>query len=89
MPADRPAANQCGVQDPYIKSVIQGLIVSGLVLSIAGGAGLTLFVIIAVTQAGWLIAVVPVVFIAIFTLITMVLLKRDALARKRGESPAA
>jgi uncharacterized membrane protein len=48
-----------------------------------------LFVIIAVTQAGWLIAVVPVVFIAFFTLITMVLLKRDALARKRGESPAA
>ncbi len=89
LPAGLAEAKQCPVQDSYIKSVIQGLIVSGLVLSIAGGAGLALFVIIAVTQAGWLIAVVPVVFIAFFTLITMVLLKRDALARKRGESPAA
>ena len=77
------------MQDPYIKSVLQGLIVSGLVLSIAGTIGLSLFVTIAVTQAGWLIAVVPVVFIAFFTLITMVLLKRDAVARKRGQSPVA
>jgi hypothetical protein len=69
--------------------VIQGLIVSGLVLSVAGGAGITLFVIIAVTQAGWLVAVVPVVFIAIFTLIAMALLQRDAAARKRGKAPDA
>jgi ABC-type transport system involved in Fe-S cluster assembly fused permease/ATPase subunit len=77
------------VQDPYIKSVLQGLIVSGLVLSIAGTIGLSLFVTIAVTQAGWLIAVTPVVFIAFFTLITMVLLKRDATARQRGQSSVA
>ncbi|MFZ4483073.1 MAG: hypothetical protein ACOYOL_03730 [Chthoniobacterales bacterium] len=77
------------MQDPYIKSVLQGLIVSGLVLSIAGTIGLSLFVTIAVTQAGWLIAVTPVVFIAFFTLITMVLLKRDATARQRGQSSVA
>jgi len=77
------------VQDPYIKSVLQGLIVSGLVLSIAGTIGLSLFVTIAVTQAGWLIAVTPVVFIAFFTLITMVLLKRDTTARQRGQSSVA
>lgn len=77
------------MQDTYIKSVVQGLIISGVVLSVAGGAGLVLFVIIAVTQAAWLVAVVPVVFIAVFTLIAMMLLQRDAAARKRGKAPDA
>jgi hypothetical protein len=74
------------MQSPYIKSVVQGLILAGLSLGFAGGAATALFVLIAYTQAPWIVSVVPVVLIAVFLVITMAVLQKDAKAIKEANS---
>lgn len=74
------------MQSPYIKTVIHGLILAGISLSVAGGSALALFVIIAWTQSPWIVSVVPVVLIGVFLVITLAVLQRDAEAIKRAES---
>ncbi len=72
---------------PYIASVVRGMILGGLALGVAGTVALALFATIALTQAGWLVSVVPVVFIAFFTIITLALLQKDARRRKQDGAP--
>lgn len=74
------------MQNPYIKTVIHGLILAGISLGVAGTAAVTLFVVIAWTQSPWIVSVVPVVFIAVFLFITLAVLQRDAAAIKRAGS---
>ncbi len=78
---------QCAMdKDTYVKTVIQGLLVGGVILATAGGIATVLFVALAWTQFYWLVVWVPVVFIAIFLLVTMVLLQNDANARPKADS---
>lgn len=80
-------AMQCAMdKDAYVKSIIQGMFIGAITLGIAGGAAVTLFVILGWLQIPFMVACIPVVFIAIFLLVTMALLQKDANARKRGES---
>lgn len=74
------------MQSSYTKSVIVGLIVGGICIGLAGTIALALFVTLAVTQNGFLVSVVPVIFIAVFLVITLVLLQKDAVAMKKAES---
>jgi hypothetical protein len=74
------------MQDPYVKSVVRGLIIGHICLALAGGAGLTLFGLLAYTQAYPLVVWVPVIALGVVTLGALVLLQVDAAARKkRGE----
>jgi hypothetical protein len=66
------------MQSPYTKAVIQGLVVSGLVLGFAGTAGVVLVLAIGLTQAGFLVTWLPLVFLAFFTIVVMAVLHREA-----------
>lgn len=74
------------MQSSSTKSVIIGMIVAGICLGISATIGLALVATIAITQWGLLVSWVPVVFIAVFTIITMVVLQKDAAAMKKAES---
>jgi hypothetical protein len=69
---------------PYPKSAIAGLIIAGFCLGVGGTTAAVFFGLLAWTQWNFLVSWLPVVFIAIFLAITMVLLQRDATARRRG-----
>lgn len=69
---------------PYPKSAIAGLIIAGLCLGAAGTVAAVFFSVLAWTQWNFIVSWLPVVFIAVFLAITMVLLQRDASARRRG-----
>lgn len=74
------------MQDPYVKSVVRGLIIGHICLALAGGAGLILFGLLAYTQAYPLVVWVPFIALGVVTLGALLLLRIDAAARKkRGE----
>lgn len=78
---------QCAMEnDAYVKTVIQGMLFALVAIVAAGAIATTLFVTLAWLQIPFMVAWIPVVFIAIFLLVTMTLLKKDANARKRGDS---
>lgn len=70
---------------PYPKNAIAGLIIAGLCLGGAGTVAAVFFGVLAWTQLNLLVTWLPVVFIAVFLTITMVLLQRDAVARRKGD----
>lgn len=70
---------------PYPKNAIAGLIIAGLCLGGAGTAAAVFFGILAWTQLNLLVTWLPVALIAVFLAITMVLLQRDATARRKGD----
>lgn len=70
---------------PYPKNAIAGLIIAGLCLGGAGTAAAVFFGILAWTQLNLLVTWLPVVLIAVFLAIAMVLLQRDATARRKGD----
>jgi hypothetical protein len=70
----------------YVKSATRGLIIAHICLGLAGGAALTLFGLLAFTQAYPLVVWVPTVALGVVTLGALVLLQIDAAARrKRGD----
>jgi hypothetical protein len=70
----------------YVKSATRGLIIAHICLGLAGGAALTLFGLLAFTQAYPLVVWVPTVALGVVTLGALVLLQVDAAARrKRGD----
>lgn len=71
------------MQTPYPKSALQGLIAAVIILGVAVTAGTVLVLAIGLTQFGILVAWLPVVLLAVFLTITLVLLQRDANARSR------
>ncbi|MBU3664705.1 MAG: hypothetical protein FGM15_02330 [Chthoniobacterales bacterium] len=72
------------MQPAYPRNAIRGLIIAAILLGFAGGVAITLAGAIAVTQASILVSWLPVVLIAVFLGITMVLLQRDA-SRRGGK----
>ncbi len=71
------------MQDPYIASVIRGLTIAGGCLAFASAAAVVLFAVLAVTQNPILVSVVPAVAIFVVTAGFLVLLQKDANARRR------
>ena len=70
----------------YVKSATRGLIIAHICLGLAGGAALTLFGLLAYTQAYPLVVWVPTIALGIVTVGALILLQIDAVARKkRGE----
>jgi len=72
------------MQDPFVKSAIRGLIIAHIALAIAGTVGITLFALLAFTQAYPLVVVFPLVVLALVTAGALYLLRFDAARRVRG-----
>lgn len=72
------------MQDPFVKSATRGLVIAHLCLGLAGAAAVVLFTLLAWTQAYALVVWVPVVALALVTLGTLLLLRQDSVARKKG-----
>ena len=62
----------------FVKSATRGLIIAHICLGLAGGAALTLFGLLAFTQAYGLVVWVPTIALAVVTVGTLWLLQRDA-----------
>jgi len=73
------------MSNDYTRSVIRGMTVGHILLGLAGGAAVVLFALLAYTQWRALVVWFPVVMLAIFTVMTMVLLQKDAKSSGRGQ----
>jgi hypothetical protein len=73
------------MQDPVAKSATRGLIITHIALGLAGGMAVTLFGLLAFTQAYPLVVVVPVVALALVTIGALYLLRVDAANRKKQD----
>ncbi len=69
----------------YVKSATRGLILAHICLGLAGGAAVTLFGLLAYTQAYPLVVWVPTVALGLVTLGALGLLQWDAAARKKNK----
>lgn len=67
----------------FVKSATRGLIIAHICLGLAGGAALTLFGLLAYTQAYPLVVWVPTIALGIVTVGALLLLKIDASSRKK------
>ena len=70
------------MQDPVVKSAIRGLVIGHIALGTAGAIGVTLFILLAYTQAYPLVVIFPVVALALVTAGALYLLRVDAVRRK-------
>lgn len=73
------------MHDPFVKSATRGLIMAHIALGLAGGAALTLFGLLAFTQAYALVVLVPTIALALVTVGTLYLLRIDAVNRKKHD----
>ena len=71
------------MQDPVVKSAIRGLVIGHIALGIAGTLGVTLFIVLAYTQAYPWVVIFPVVALAVVTAGALCLLRIDAARRDR------
>lgn len=67
----------------FVKSATRGLVIAHICLGLAGGAAVTLFGLLAYTQAYPLVVFVPTIALGIVTIGALVLLQIDAAARKK------
>jgi len=72
-------------ESTYVKSVNRGLLLGGVLGGIASGVAVVIFLLLFVTQGRWLVVWVPVAALAVCTVGTLHLLKRDAAARAKAE----
>lgn len=70
------------MQDSVVKGAIRGLVIGHLALGTAGAIGVTLFILLAYTQAYPLVVIFPVVALALVTIGALYLLRVDASRRK-------
>jgi len=66
-----------------VKSATRGLVLGHICLGLAGGAAVTLFALLAITQFYGLVVWVPTIALALVTLGTLWLLQRDAKNRDK------
>lgn len=71
--------------DEHVKSATRGLIIAHICLALAGGAALTLFGLLAFTQAYGLVVWVPTIALVLVTVGALWLLQYDAAARKNRD----
>jgi len=64
---------------------MRGLIMAHIAVGLAGGAALTLFGLLAFTQAYALVVWVPTIALALVTVGTLYLLRFDAVKRKKHD----
>ena len=69
----------------FVKSATRGLIIAHICLGLSGGAAVTLFGLLAYTQAYFLVVWVPTIALGIVTVGALVLLQIDAAARKKRD----
>jgi hypothetical protein len=72
------------VQSEYTKSIVKGLIIGALCLGFAGSCASVIVFTVGYIQNPWIVSATPVVFIAIFLVVTMALLQKDAVAVRRS-----
>jgi len=70
------------MQDPFVKSATRGLIIAHVCLGLAGAGAVVLFGLLAATQWYGLVVIFPFVALALVTVGTLYLLRRDAASRK-------
>lgn len=70
------------MQDSSVKSATRGLLLAHVCLGLAAGGALTIFCLLAVTQAYVLVVLVPMVALALVTVGTLWLLRHDARRRQ-------
>lgn len=73
------------MDNEYIKSVIKGLTVAHVCLGLAATAGLITVIAVGWTQLTFLVDWVPVILIAVFLVVTTVLLQRDMSVQERDK----
>lgn len=66
-----------------VKSAIRGLVIAHIALGLAGTLGVTLFILLAYSQAYPLVVIFPVVALAVVTAGAIYLLRLDAVRRGR------
>lgn len=64
--------------------VIIGLVTAAIVLGVAHAIGFSWWMLLAVTQSSFLVCWVPVILIAFFTVVVMMVIGRDAKRRKES-----
>jgi hypothetical protein len=77
-------ANSLSVQSEYIKTIVRGLTIGGLCLGFAGACASVILFTVGYIQNPLIVSATPVVFIAIFLVVTMALLQKDAVAVRRS-----
>lgn len=84
MPKRGPAGKNGSMEEKgFVKSATRGLVIAHICLGLAGGAAVTLFGLLAYTQAYPLVVFVPTIALGIVTIGALVLLQIDAAARKK------
>ena len=86
LPSAAVAAMNSGVDNSYVKSVVKGLTVSHICLGMAAIAAVVTVVTVGWTQLEFLVSWVPVIFTAIFLVVTTLLLQKDMVDRRRDQS---
>lgn len=66
----------------YVKSVVTGLVVAKICLGFAAVAALITVIVVGWTQIPFLVSWLPVVFIAVFLIVTTLLLGKDMMAQR-------
>jgi len=77
-------ASTLPVQSEYIKTIVRGLTIGGLCLGFAGACATVIVFTVGYIQNPLIVSATPVVFIAIFLLVTIALLQKDAVAVRRS-----
>ena len=72
------------MQSEYTKSIVKGLIIGALCLGFAGSCASVIVFTVGYIQNPWIVSATPVVFIAIFLVVTMALLQKDAVVVRRS-----
>jgi len=74
------------VDSDYIKSVIKGLTIGHLCVGFAAFAAFVTVVVVGWTQFDLLVSWVPVILIAVFLLVTTLLLQKDMVAQEKQQN---
>ena len=73
------------MENDYIKSVIKGLTVAHVCLGFAAVCGFVTVVVVGWTQLPFLVEWVPILLAVVFLVVTIMLLRKDMVARRREQ----
>jgi hypothetical protein len=85
LPSAGVTAMNSNVDNSYVKSVVKGLTVSHICLGIAATAAVITVVTVGWTQLEFLVSWVPVIFTAVFLVVTTILLQKDVVQRQKQQ----
>jgi purine-cytosine permease-like protein len=73
------------MENDYIKSVIKGLTVAHVCLGFAAVCGFVTVAVVGWTQLPFLVEWVPILLAVVFLVVTIMLLRKDMVARRREQ----